>query len=295
VPGERLLMTPIAASSYDSADGSFVAASRNAAWHAHAVRAGSRHATRRWLLAPTGGVMLRGEKPTVRLAVSAVAIGGAMALTTIRPGKERPLKRRAKTEGRRRPTPLRIAIVLGQAAPAGRLARAASGLEGEIQKLRAEAAVSMIDLSATPLEPCDGRPLDAYRQTTRDAVEAIGLASAVVLCSPVYRASFPGVLKNLLDLLPVEALRDKPVAIVAMGASDHHYLGVDGHLRLVLAWFGAIVLPTSVYLKGTDFTPDGIPAAQTWETLSTLCSSLIDLTERVRGASFGPPPLAAKV
>jgi FMN reductase len=201
--------------------------------------------------------------------------------------------RSSPSKKRRRSTPLRIAIVLGQAAPPGRLARAASALAGEIGKRGV--VVSSIDLSTTPLEACDGRQADAYGRATRDAVEAIRAASAVVLCSPVYRASFPGVLKNALDLLPVEALRDKPVAIVAMGASDHHYLGVDGHLRAVLAWFGAIALPTSVYLKGADFAPNGSPSSQTVETLATLAGALVDLAERVHGASFGPPPLAAKV
>ncbi len=200
-----------------------------------------------------------------------------------------------RTKRRRKSPPLRIAIVLGQAAPPGRLARAASALAGAIEKLRAESAVTLIDLSATPLETCDGRSLQSYGRTTRDGVGAIGLASAVVLCSPVYRASFPGVLKNALDLLPVEALRDKPVAIVAMGASDHHYLGVDGQLRSVLAWFGALALPTSVYLTGTDFTADGSPSRETLETLGVLARSLLDLTDRVRGAAFGPPPLAARV
>ena len=82
---------------------------------------------------------------------------------------------------------------------------------------------------------------------------AIAAADAVLLASPVYRASFTGALKNLLDLTPVEALRAKPVGIVAMGATLHHYLGVDWQLRAVLAWFGALVVPTSVYLESGHF------------------------------------------
>ena len=57
----------------------------------------------------------------------------------------------------------------------------------------------------------------------------------------------------------------------------------------------AIALPTSVYLKGADFAADGSPSSQTIETLATLARSLIELAERVRGVSFGPPPLAARV
>jgi NAD(P)H-dependent FMN reductase len=37
-----------------------------------------------------------------------------------------------------------------------------------------------------------------------------------------HRANYPGILKNLLDITPVEALQNKPVGIVAMGGSPHH-------------------------------------------------------------------------
>jgi FMN reductase len=190
--------------------------------------------------------------------------------------------------------PPRLAIVIGQATRPGRLSHAAEALAGEIRRLRSDAGVDLIDLSATQLEICDGRRLEDYGAATRAAVETIERASAVALCSPVYRASFPGVLKNALDLLPVEALRDKPVGIVAMGASDHHYLGVDGHLRSVLAWFGALPLPTSLYLTGADF-PDGRELSpQARESVGAIALSLLDLARRVSGASFGPPPLAAR-
>lgn len=198
------------------------------------------------------------------------------------------------TPDHRAAAPPRVAIVIGQATRPGRLSRAADAIAGEVRRRRPGVRVDWIDLSATPLEICDGRRLEDYGAPTRAAVDAVDAAAAVVLCSPVYRASFPGVLKNALDLLPVEALRDKPVAIVAMGASDHHYLGVDWHLRSVLAWFGALPLPTSAYLTGTDFGEDREPSARAREALGALAASLLDLAERVSGASFGPAPLAAR-
>ena len=81
----------------------------------------------------------------------------------------------------------------------------------------------------------------------------------MLIGAPVYRASFPGVLKNLLDITPVEALQNKPVGILAMGGSAHHYLAIDTQLRAVLGWFGALVAPTSVYVTGSDFKEEGSP------------------------------------
>ena len=123
---------------------------------------------------------------------------------------------------------------------------------------------------------------------------AIAAAEAVLFAAPVYRASFPGVLKNLLDLLPVEALRDKPVAIVAMGGSAHHALAVDSHLRLVLAWFGALALPNSVYLTGRDFAEGRLSSDGAIADLAALGEALATLAAAVAGKKFGPVPLAAR-
>ena len=69
----------------------------------------------------------------------------------------------------------------------------------------------------------------------------------MLIAAPVYRASFPGVLKNLLDITPVEALQNKPVGIVAMGGSPHHYLAVDNQLRQVLEFFiGRVLRDTKI-------------------------------------------------
>src|SRR5207245_1045816 len=118
---------------------------------------------------------------------------------------------------------------------------------------RGDVAVEVLNLAEAAVEICDGRPLDAYGAATQEAVARIAGAAAVLIGAPVYRASFPGVLKNLLDITPVEALQNKPVGIVAMGGSPHHYLAVDSQLRAVLAWFGALIAPTSVYLPVGDF------------------------------------------
>ncbi len=114
----------------------------------------------------------------------------------------------------------------------------------------------------------------------------------MLLASPVYRGTFTGALKNLLDLTPLEALRAKPVGIVAMGATPHHYLGVDWQLRAVLAWFGARVIPTSVYLEAAHFREGVLTDQPSRAALADLVNALLDMPITPGGA-FGPPPLAA--
>ena len=123
-------------------------------------------------------------------------------------------------------------------------------------------------------------------------LDAIAAADAVLLATPVYRGTFTGALKNLLDPLPVEALQGKAVAIAAMGATDHHHLGADWHLRDILAWFGALLLPTSVYLTSADFS-DGVPGERARTELDQLIAGLRALAAAAP-SPLGPAPLAAR-
>jgi len=184
----------------------------------------------------------------------------------------------------------RLLMIVGAATPPGRLAAAiamAAQAAGDV-------AVEILNLAEMPVEICDGRPLDAYGAATRQAVARIAAAGAVLIGAPVYRASFPGVLKNLLDITPVEALQNKPVGIVAMGGSPHHFLAVDGQLRQVMAWFGALVAPTSVYLTGGDFRDGQLTSEAARNDLAALAQTLITLLQRLDPTSLGPLPLAAK-
>jgi FMN reductase len=104
-----------------------------------------------------------------------------------------------------------------------------------------------------------------------------------------------GVLKNLLDQLPVAALREKPVGLVSMGASDHHFLGAERHLRDVLAFFAARVMPVAVYLTSANFDRGAIDekGAALLDDLFLATASVADLM-LTAGLSQGPAPLGAR-
>ncbi len=183
-----------------------------------------------------------------------------------------------------------VLAIVGAVTPPGRLDLAINTAIG-----RARAAgltVDSINLGRYRIPFADGSP-NAGRDDDVAALEAqVKAAEAVIIASPVYRASMTGALKNFLDLLPIESLQGKAAGIVTMGASDHHFLGAEGHLRDVLAWFGAFTAPVSIYLTGASFA-DGKPTEQTITELDQLVETVTVIAEAARGRALGPRPLAA--
>ena len=79
------------------------------------------------------------------------------------------------------------------------------------------------------------------------AQQIINSADAVVIATPIYKASFSGVLKTFLDLLAQDALAGKPVLPLAIGGSQSHMLVIDYALRPVLAALGAPHILPGIY------------------------------------------------
>ena len=186
-----------------------------------------------------------------------------------------------------------LLVVLGSTTPPGRLHRA---VEGAIERAEERGTrADLFDLGAHSIGFADGTPADDLDDDTALAIEAVDSAPALIVATPIYRGSMTGALKNLFDLMPVAALQGKVVGTVAMGASDHHYLGAERHLRDVLAFFGAIAMPVAVYLNGADFT-DGVPGERAATALDELFVATVATASALRGivVTEEPAPLAAR-
>ena len=89
----------------------------------------------------------------------------------------------------------------------------------------------------------------------RRAREQVAAARMVVIATPIYKASFSGLLKAFLDLLPQDALRSKAVLVLGTGGSAAHLLALDYALKPVLAALGARHILDSVYAVDAQFAP----------------------------------------
>jgi FMN reductase len=85
-----------------------------------------------------------------------------------------------------------------------------------------------------------------------EALRAIESADLLIVGSPVYKGSYTGLLKHLIDLVNYPALLGAPVGLLACGGSDRHALVIEHQMRPLFGFFGAKTLPTGVFM--TDKT-----------------------------------------
>jgi FMN reductase len=123
-------------------------------------------------------------------------------------------------------------------------------------------------------------------------VAAFADADAVVFGSPVYRATYSALLKDLLERTErgrwgeaTAPLQGKAAATVLTGASGHHYLAL-GDLRDVLAGFFAVqVLSPGLYLDHGGYVDRSTLTEPSATLAAAHGAALTDLAEAVRSST----------
>jgi len=154
--------------------------------------------------------------------------------------------------------------------------------------------VEVINVSDLEVQFCDARNPSDYEGDSKLLINKIIDADALVFGSPIYRGTYTGILKNVFDLIPNEAMIGKPVGLVATGGSDHHYLALEHELKPILGFFLAIVVPGTIYANNNDFSEGEIISEELKTRMSELGASIVNLhnllsnsRQSVVGA-FGP-------
>ncbi len=115
-----------------------------------------------------------------------------------------------------------------------------------------DAEARLIDLAEQHMQFADGRGYVEYEGDTGDVARALMEADAIIIGTPIFQASIPGALKNVFDLLPVNAFQDKVVGIVVTAGSPKHYLVAEQQLRPILTYMKAQVVQSYVFIEAKD-------------------------------------------
>lgn len=151
----------------------------------------------------------------------------------------------------------------------------------------------LLHLAEYDLETADGRKLDEYTGDTSRALDLIINSDSYLIGTPVYRGSYSGVLKNLFDLIPRgkwqsdhAPLENRPVGLVATGATDHHYLSVSQELGPIASFFGSYQVGGGVYINNSQFEDNEIVDDEIIQRLQTLGKSTVELSQYINDSTF---------
>lgn len=122
-----------------------------------------------------------------------------------------------------------------------------------LSEQKSDIEMTILDLADYHIEYSDGRNYLDYEGDTKYVAQSIMEADAIIIATPIFQASIPGILKNVFDLLPEEAFRDKIVSMVVTAGSAKHYLVVEQQLKPILSYMKAQVVQTYVYIEEKDF------------------------------------------
>jgi FMN reductase len=136
-----------------------------------------------------------------------------------------------------------IVIISGSPTPGSRL----NGLIRHVESKWIEKDIKVSHIRVTEL-PADALLHANFKdEQIQAALALVESASGIVIASPVYKASYTGILKAFLDLLPQTGLKGKIILPLFIGGTIAHLLSLDYALKPVITVLGGRHILGGVY------------------------------------------------
>jgi NAD(P)H-dependent FMN reductase len=162
-----------------------------------------------------------------------------------------------------------------------------------LQRLKARSVdASLVDPATLWFGDLAHKALDAETATGAklDFIRAMTQADGFVIVTPEYNYSFPGALKNLLDVTHKPWNR-KPFGLVGAGGVSGGLRAIDS-LRQVITGLAAITVPAHVPVQsvGKTFGPDGpLVDVEAWTNrIDRFLDEVLWYAEALKAARAGP-------
>jgi FMN reductase len=106
-----------------------------------------------------------------------------------------------------------------------------------------------VDIVSARDVPPEDLVFGRYDSPALEPIKALlAAADGVIISTPIYKASYTGLLKSFLDLMPQKALFGKVVLPLATAGTISHLLAIEYSLKPVLAELGARHINSTVYV-----------------------------------------------
>jgi FMN reductase len=126
----------------------------------------------------------------------------------------------------------------------------------ELTRLGVTPKIEVIELRDHAHEIVDNLLTGFPASTFAQVVETVNGADGLIAVSPIFTASYSGLFKSFVDLLPDGTLAGKPVLIGATGGTARHSLALDHAMRPLFAYTRSVVMPTGVFAAPEDWGGD---------------------------------------
>ena len=157
-----------------------------------------------------------------------------------------------------RPAAPSVVVVSGNPREGSRTLAAAEATGRRVAELLGTADVTTIELASLA-----GEILTAAHPAADEAKERLARATVAVVATPVYKASYTGLLKAFLDLYGPDGLAGVVVVPLVVSGNPAHALAGEAHLRPVLVELGAVV-PTRTLTLTESQLPELGEALAPW-------------------------------
>jgi chromate reductase, NAD(P)H dehydrogenase (quinone) len=180
---------------------------------------------------------------------------------------------------------LMITLLVGTNRPESNTRKVADQIEEIYRELKVP--VAKLDLAGLPGEIFDPGSYAEKPASFRPFSEGILRASGLVVVTPEYNGSVPGVLKYFIDMLKFpESFERRPVCFVGLGAGMWGALRPVEQLQMIFGYRNAFLYPERVFLPKIDelLGSDGrLLDPEIAARLKKQAAGFIDFVEKLKG------------
>ena len=160
---------------------------------------------------------------------------------------------------------------------------------GNVEKIYAALGVPLqvLDLAKLPPEIFSPSSYAEKPKSFAPFADAVLQAEGLIVVTPEYNGSLPGVLKYFIDMLKFpESFEQRPVCFVGLGAGMWGALRPVEQLQMIFGYRNAFLYPDRVFLPKVNDLLDvqgGFTDPDVVERLKDQAAGFVDFVERLKG------------
>ena len=177
----------------------------------------------------------------------------------------------------------RVSAIIGSTSQPSRTQVLAQAVVAALSE-QVDLEVTYVELAKLGRDFGSASSKEGLSEDAQAALKSIERADLIVAASPVYKGSYTGLFKHVIDFIHPDALINRPVILAATGGGDRHALVVEHQLRPLFGFFRAQTIATAVYASEADLQGYQVSSATLQARVDEAAGQALELL-RAQGAA----------